>query len=75
MGEDKFDRPNRSAAQPSAHCLLKACHFPFERRVHQVIFSREAINQTAFAYTRMLCNCVEREALATGLKNHSLGGI
>ena len=75
MGENQFDWPNWPAAQPSAHCPLKARHFPLQRRVHQGIFSREAIDETAFAYTRTLCNSVEREALAAGFKNDSLGGI
>ena len=75
MGQDQFDRIGRPAADPAAHGLLKARHFPFERCVHQVIFSREAIDETALAYAGTRGDGVERETSATGFKNHGLGGI
>ena len=75
MGEDQLDRPGRPAADAAAHGLLKARHFPFERCVHQVIFSREAIDETALAYAGTRGDGVERETSATGFKNHGLGGI
>ena len=43
--------------------------------MHQVIFSREAIDETALAYAGMRGDGVEREISATGFKNHGLGGI
>ncbi len=75
MGQDQFDRLDRSAAKPPVHGLPKARHFPFERCVHQVIFSREAIDETALAYAGTCGDGVERETLATGFENHGLGGI
>ena len=75
MGENQFDRPNWPVADPAAHGLPKARHFPFERCVHQVIFSREAIDETALADTGTRGDGVERETLAPGFKNHRLGGI
>ena len=75
MGQDQFDRIGRPAGDPAAHGLLKARHFPFERCVHQVIFSREAIDETAFAYAGTRGDGVECKTSATGFKNHGLGGI
>ena len=75
MGEDQFDRLGRPAAEPAVHGLPKARHFPFERCVHQVIFSREAIDETALAYAGTCGDGVERETSATGFENHGLGGI
>jgi hypothetical protein len=75
MGQDQFDRTGRPAAGPAAHGLLKARHFPFKRCVHQVIFGREAIDETALAYAGTRGDGVERETSATGFKNHGLGGI
>ena len=75
MGQDQFDRLGRPTAKPAAHGLPKARHFPFERCVHQVIFSREAIDETAFANAGTCGDGVERESSATGFKNHGLGGI
>jgi hypothetical protein len=75
MGENQFDRPNRPAADPAAYGLPKARHFPFERRVHQVILSREAIDEAALADAGTRGDGVEREAPATGLKDYGLGGI
>ena len=75
MGENQFDRPNWPVADPAAHGLPKARHFPFERCVHQVIFSREAIDETALAYAGTCGDGVERETSATGFENHGLGGI
>ena len=75
MGQDQFDRIGRPAADAAAHGLLKARHFPFERCVHQVIFGREAIDETALAYAGTRGDGVERETSATGLENHGLGGI
>ncbi len=75
MRQDQFDRLGRPAADAAVHGLPKARHFPFERCVHQVIFSCEAIDETALAYTGTCGDGVERETSATGLKNHGLGGI
>jgi len=75
MGENQFDRLDRPVAGPATHGLPKACHFPFECGVHQVIFRREAIDETAFAYAGMRGNGVQRETSATGFKNHGLSGI
>ena len=75
MGENQFDRLGRPVADPATHGLPKARHFPFECGVHQVIFRREAIDETAFAYAGTRGNGVEREISATGFKNHGLGGI
>ena len=66
MCQDQFDRIDRSAADPAAHGLLKARHFPFERCVHQVIFSPEAIDETTLAYAGTRGDGVERETSATG---------
>jgi hypothetical protein len=43
--------------------------------VHQVIFGREAIDETALADAGTRGDGIERETSATGLKNHGLGGI
>ncbi len=75
MGEDQFDRLGRPAAEPTVHGLPKARHFPFESCVHQVVFSREAIDETALAYAGTRGDGVERETSAIGFKNHGLGGI
>ncbi len=75
MGENQFDRPNRPATDSAAHGLSKARHFPFERCVHQVIFSREAIDETALTDAGTRGDGVERETSATGFKNHGLGSI
>ena len=75
MGESQFDRPNRPSADPAAHGLLKARHFPFEGCMHQVIFSCEGVDETALAYAGTRGDGVERETSATGFKNHGLGGI
>ena len=75
MGQDQFDRLGRPAAEPAVHGLPKARHFPFERCVHQVVFSREAINETALAYAGARGDGVERKTSATGFENHGLGGI
>ena len=75
MGWDQFDRLGRPAADAAVHGLPKARHFPFEGCVHQVIFSREAIDETALAYAGPRGDGVERESSATGFTNHGLGGI
>jgi len=75
MGQDQFDRLGRPAAEPAVHGLPKARHFSFERCVYQVIFSREAIDETALAYAGTCGDGVERESSAIGFENHGLGGI
>ena len=75
MGQDQSDRLGRAAAEPAVHGLPETRHFPFECCVHQVIFSREAIDETALAYAGTRGDGVERETSATGFKNHGLGGI
>src|SRR5580693_546616 len=71
MGQDQFDRLGRPAADPAAHGLAKARLFPFERGVHQVIFGREAIDETALADAGTRGDGIERETSATGLKNQA----
>src|ERR1700729_3457870 len=75
MGENQFDWPNRPAAQPSAHCLLKARHFPLQRRVYQFILGCEAIDEATLTDAGTLCDGVERETLAPGFEDYSLSGI
>ena len=75
MGENQFDWPNRPAAQPSTHRLLKARDFPFQRRIHQFILSREAIDKTALADAGAFGDGVKREISASRSEDHRLGGI